>query len=352
MNSPETLPGLGEELVPPREAEDVDELVRIFRRIQDARDRRKQPVPRNVHPKQHGCLRANFIVQRDLPPQLCHGVFAAPRTFTTLVRFSNSKQRDDRLPDGHGMALKLLEVDGPRLMPNDLSARTQDFILIDHPVFFARDVADLVPLVRHYERLMTGGMLAKAKTVLAGMLSRDRRFKLLRQAGAKRPESPLQIQYWSTTPYRLGKSAMKFSLRPTGASLPTAFRSHHKLKEALAAHLRARDASFDFLVQLQGEPERTPIEDATVEWDDRSSPFVKVATLVIPRQEFDTPVKLRFGEDLFFTPWHGLEAHRPLGGINRARRKAYEVISDVRRQSNGAARAEPNVADVQSIFGG
>jgi len=36
-----------------------------------------------------------------------------------------------------------------------------------------------------------------------------------------------------------------------------------------------------------------------------------------------------------------VEAHRPLGGINRVRRVVYEAISSLRHQLNLAPRTEP-----------
>ena len=39
------------------------------------------------------------------------------------------------------MALKLLEVDGSKLFEPDPNVRTQDFLLVSHPVFVFPDVA-------------------------------------------------------------------------------------------------------------------------------------------------------------------------------------------------------------------
>ena len=62
---------------------------------------------------------------------------------------------------------------------------------------------------------------------------------------------------------------------------------------------------------------------------------------MIPRQTFDTTARMSFGENLSYTPWHCLPEHRPLGGINRARRVVYEAISKVRHKSNNEPRREP-----------
>ena len=50
---------------------------------------------------------------------------------------------------------------------------------------------------------------------------------------------------------------------------------------------------------------------------------------------------LKIAENLSFTPWHALEDQRPLGGINRARKVAYEAISKYRHERNGVPRVEP-----------
>ena len=85
-----------------------------------------------------------------------------------------------------------------------------------------------------------------------------------------------------------------------------------------------------------------PIEDPTINWDEALSPWRRVATVTIAAQEFDTPERHEFAEHLSFTPWHCLPEHRPLGGINRARRLVYEALSHQRHERNGVPRREPD----------
>jgi hypothetical protein len=84
-----------------------------------------------------------------------------------------------------------------------------------------------------------------------------------------------------------------------------------------------------------------PIEDPTVEWDERDSPYVEVARLAIPAQEFSTDAQNRFCEQLQFAPWHALPDHRPVGALNRARLAVYRAVSDRRHTRNGVRRAGP-----------
>ena len=112
------------------------------------------------------------------------------------------------------------------------------------------------------------------------------------------------------------------------------------MHDNLLRSLDQADGVFDFCVQL---PKGSmPVEDPTVEWSEADSPFIPVARLTIPKQSFDAPDRLAFGENLSFTPWHGLDAHRPLGGINRVRRVVYETISGLRYQIDGTSRVEPS----------
>ena len=46
-------------------------------------------------------------------------------------------------------------------------------------------------------------------------------------------------------------------------------------------------------------------------------------------------------ERLAFNPIHALEAHRPLGSINRTRMRIYLETQDFRQRSDGVAPAEP-----------
>lgn len=84
-----------------------------------------------------------------------------------------------------------------------------------------------------------------------------------------------------------------------------------------------------------------PVKDPRVPWDEKRSPFRKVARIRIPRQTFDSPAQMEFCENLSLTPWHCLPEHRPLGAVNRARRPVYEAVSAKRHQANGVTRTEP-----------
>src|SRR5206468_2364415 len=85
---------------------------------------------RDAHPKMHGCVKGEFAIEPDLPEELRVGIFSANGTFPTWIRFSNQsgKVAADSKGDIRGAALKLMEVDGEKLLANEIAGRTQDFI--------------------------------------------------------------------------------------------------------------------------------------------------------------------------------------------------------------------------------
>jgi len=337
--------GLGEESIPPGEADLIDQLVRIHREIQELGDRKRSPVPRGQHPKSHGCVHAEFTISADLPKAYRYGLFSEPRTYQALIRFSNGTQWDDTKPDVHGMAIKILNVDGERVPgAGGSNNRTQDFIMVDVPVFFIRNLVDYVPLLEDLRRFKTPGLsIGKIATVLKVLFSSNYKYRMLR-ASRRKINNPLCNQYWSTTPFKLGPTAMKFSAwTPSKEASPAlAPNSKDKLRQAMSAQLKNREACFDFLIQLQTDAVSMPIEDPTVAWDEKVSPYLKAATIRIGAQSFESKEQMAFCENLTFTPWHCLAEHRPLGGVNRARRRVYEAISGRRHELNGAPMQEPN----------
>jgi hypothetical protein len=332
--------GLAQESIPPDEPANIARIVKIHLSVTDPNE--KPLVPRGQHMKGHGCVRAKFVIPDDVPTRLRHGVFARPGEFDAYVRFSNGKGFDDRQGDAHGMAIKLLGVPGEKLLEDEKDATTQDFVLFDNPVFFIRNIADYAPFMEDFRNLKSATLtFGKIISAIKLFFSPDYKWRLLRLTGSKKPDSPLRIDYWSTTPSMLGPHAIKFRTRPDLAATPAApsVDSPDLLRLALAAHLKDREARFDFLVQVQADPRSEPIEDPTVEW---LTPFEKVATVVIPPQTFDTPEQMAFGEALSFTPWHSLPEHRPIGGVNRARKDVYQAISKQRHELNGVPFREPS----------
>ena len=297
----------------------------------------KAPGLRQVHAKSHGCVWGEFTVAENIPETMRFGIFNTVKTYPIWVRFSNAsgplsqgQLQSDKLPDGRGMAIKLMQVEGKKVLDDEQS--TQDFVFINNPFFFVRDAQGYV-------------RVAEAAAGTLGAESVAYELGILQQMGGKKTLNPLRIQYWSATPFRLGARAVKLSAKPhfmddLSAPMPE---SDNYLREAMVNYLTLenKDAYFDFMIQLQPGDDPKLVEDPTIPWDETVSPYIKVATIKIPTQEFDTPERKQFDQSLSFTPWHTLPEHEPLGSVNQARLKLYQTIAKNRREYNQMAITEP-----------
>ena len=328
---------IGEERVLPGEAEVIEHLVAETMHRMRIQYPPGAEMKRDAHPKTHGLVKARFEVLDGLPSEYRHGLFAKPGSYDALVRFSASGTEvvSDTVKQAHGMAIKVLGVPGAKVLEDERDATTQDFVMINYPTFLSRTVADYEAF--HSARV---GGLAQTEVFLK---MNPPVLKAIEGLNGSPFWNPLQSRYWSQTPYRLGNGAMKFSARPAVAPARPANveKGPDFLRQAMVRQVAAEEVVFDFLVQLQVDPVKTPVEDALVEWKESDAPFVRVATLRIPRQDLSSGEDRKVAENLSVTPWHALEEQRPLGGINRARKVAYEEISKYRHARNGVPRVEP-----------
>jgi len=320
------------------EAKVINDLITSLKGQLEEKYTDGQRTKRDAHPKQHGLVRAEFTVFDDIPDNLKVGVFAEPETYKAYVRYSNgSPDKPDINKDTRGMAIKLMGVPGEKLLPELATATTQDFVLMNSQFFVTKDAKGFSKLLR----AVNAGGFKRATFLLShpGMASR------LLKIRVDMPD--LQGSTWgSVVPYLLGEGqAVKYKVgpqTPTTATVPdkdTAPRDY--LRERLAADLAERAYTVNFYVQVQTNAKTMPIEDASVAWDPAESPFIKVAEIKLLKQTFDTPEQQLYGDQLSFTPWHSLPAHRPLGSISRARKVVYQTMSKFRHERNGEVSQEP-----------
>ena len=87
------------------------------------------------------------------------------------------------------------------------------------------------------------------------------------------------------------------------------------------------------MIQFQTDPDRMPIEDASLEWTQQDSPYVPVARIRIPPQSFDDPLRAARCEQ-GFNPGTACRSIG-LGGMNRARRAIYDAMVAFQARSFG-----------------
>lgn len=317
----------------PDEQETINNIINLLiRRLK--KQYRREVTLRDTHPKSNGLLFAEFEILTGLSEDLRVGLFAEPARYKCWLRFSNSDATvtPDAAKDFRGIALKLFPVPGDKLQDDEEG--TFDFLLIGHDAFFAANPKDFLNFfvnVTHYP-----GILGRLIYFI------PKRLRLLRNSlvGRKSYGHPFEIVWFGCAPYRFGDKVVKYKLHSEWPRSDPDRGNPDYLRQRLKTTLDEHGHTMEFLIQFQEEPNRDLIESTGVAW--RKPRWHKVATLHIPQQDFSSNERLEFDENLAYNPWHCPPAHRPVGGINRARRDVMRAIQEFRLNQNGQQRSEPN----------
>lgn len=314
-----------------------------------------------MHAKSHALLEGELRVLSGLPLEYAQGLFAEPRTYRALLRISTIA--GDPLPDSislqRGIAIKVLDVDGER-MPGTESDRTPDFVLANGVAFPAPGPKAFLGNLKMLAAT-TDKIGPTQKVISAAFRTMEKRLEavggesaLLKQLGGYHNSHPVGERYFSQVPIRYGDYVAKIGLAPLspnfkaleGAEINIDGRED-ALREEIASVLSRADGEWELRVQLCRDLEANPIEDASVPWPEDDNPYVAVAVIRIATQPTWTWDRSRKLDDqTSFSPWHGIVAHRPLGGLMRARRQAYQDSAGLRGRLNGCPIHEPITADL------
>lgn len=333
------------EKIPADEAGDIQRVVQALELLLRRSQAKSGQFRADVHVKTHGYAQGEFRVLRNLPDELGQGLFEHAGVYPAVVRFSNaaSQPQADAIPDGRGMAIRVLDVKGETLLVDEQKGPTQDFVMINHPVFFARNVKDYLRL----EQVLVQADDSPAATLQGALTGGDwnplhwhwRAMLTVAQIAGQVPAHPASNTYFSMAPIRFGNYMAKYRAQPAWDRnesyldlIKRLATESDAMRLALEETLRRQEVLFEFQVQLRTTEGTMPIEDASVEWPESESPYRTVAHLLLPQQEIELRQQQDAYRNLSFNVWHALAAHRPLGGINRVRRVAYPLSSVWRRR--------------------
>lgn len=351
------------EHVEPDEGETVRDLEASFKEILDTTSKDYGHAVRSVHAKAHGIAKGMLTVKSGLPPELAQGLFATPGEHEAILRISTNPGDilDDSIGLPRGFALKVLGVEGARVAGSE-SDTTQDFIMVNGPVFGAPDPKAFAKNLKLLAKTTDKAEGAKKllSSVLRGVEATLEAVGLpsatLQQLGGAPNVHPLGETYYGQTAFRYGDHIAKFALFPVSPALTqltgdivnaTADRPD-ALREVVGEVMIEQGGTWELRVQLNTDLDAMPVEDPTQQWDEKASPFVTVATLVAPPQMTWTPGETdRVDDALAYSVWNSLDAHRPLGGVNRARKDTYTFSQDYRGRFNGCPLHQPqSLADL------
>ena len=340
------------------EAETIQSLIETLGTISQTTFEHSGQATRSVHAKGHGVMRGKMRVIDGLTPELAQGLFAKPGEYDVAMRFSTipGDVLDDSVSTPRGLAVKVIGVEGARL-PGGESDVTQDFVLANAPAFsaptpkkFLGNLKMLAATTDHAEG---------AKKVMSAVARGTE--SLLEAFGVKSPTITtmggqaethiLGETFYSQVPLLYGDYVAKIAVFPifhlselTGVPID-ANSNPNALRDAVASHFAANGGEWEIRVQLCTNLETMPVEDASVIWPEDDSPYQPVARLRVEAQASwsDEGVQA-IDEGMAFGPWHGLAAHRPLGGIMRSRNTTYTSSADFRSQHNGCPMHQPKAA--------
>lgn len=337
---------LAEEQIDLDEEESLDQIIDL---MADQMRGHFKPLAyeRGGNTKTHGIVRATVTISDDLPEACRRGIFATPRSYPAYVRFSGpgpDVPSDIRDVGFVSMAVKIMGVPGPKIM--DEEKFTQDFITICTPTF-------VTPNTRENAKLQYWSLVDMPVYYFLNPKDTHLLDFFMQSLWNETQYNPLGQRYWSCTPYLLGEGqAMMYAFVPRTKvdtkipGLPFGTPSFNYLRENMIKTLNRQDVSFDLMIQIQTDPHSMPIENASVRWPEKQSPFIKAATVHIPRQKFDSDAQFEFAKRLKMNPWHCLPEHRPLGNQNRARYRMYGELARFRQAMNRTTHLEPTGDEV------
>ena len=340
------------------EAETVDGLNQAFDKILTTTAQDYGHAVRSVHAKAHAILQGVLKIDGDLPPELAQGMFARPGEHQVYMRLSTNA--GDILPDAiglpRGLAMKVFDVEGERLPGAQGGA--QDFIMVNGPVFQTKNAHQFLGNLKTLAG--TTNKAEGAKVVVSQVLQGVNKAltavgiesSKVQSLGGAPNVDPLGETYYSVTPFRYGDYIAKFSLVPVSPDLRRFQDEKIKIdgradaiRETVQREMRSTQGVWELRVQLCRDLEKQPVEDPTTEWKEAEAPFARVAIISVePQDSWDRAGVQRVDEEMRFSIWTGLAAHRPLGNINRARKAPYEHSAAFRAEFNRCPIHEPNAA--------
>lgn len=358
----------------------------------------KERAMRDTHTKSHAAVKGILEIfdfdeegiKRELskrasltPSQLNaisikQGLLSLPKQYPVWLRFANGafQIKNDYESDTRSMAVKVMNVEGERL-EQSYESKTQDIIVHNSEFFFVKTITD-------YYGFFSAVVESKEATK-KWLFKHPRQFLALLKGTSEVPKSLLTQRYWSSSASALGlhpnfdpaqtsrvpveypavikyaftpvlpkppHEKIPFQSRPGIPKLPFGDRAKalgldpnqpdDYYRNDIIQALAKPDAEYiwEFGIQFQTSPKMS-IDDTTITWKEKESPFFTVGRLIVKHQIIDFEKQFDFCENLRFSPWNGLAVHRPVGCINRLRGVVYPVVANYRYQKQSLVPQEP-----------
>jgi hypothetical protein len=355
-SSPYVRYASGVEEAQPNEQQLTDDTVASMARLNRFMFEKHRHAIRDAHAKSHGVLRGELHVYPNLPAHLTQGLFREARTYPVIIRLSSAPGAigSDKQSTFKGMAVKVIGVEGAKLLADKATEGTQDFLLVSDPVIPTGDIKSYHDMQLKLEKLAhTPEAFQEALSAVSRVAN-----KALQAVGVDPQINPigpghphyhlLGETYHTMGALRYGEYVAKISAAPLSANVRALAGQEVDVsddstwRDLVVDFFRTQGAEYELRAQLSTDLSTMPVEDASVPWPEEQSPHQPIGKLVVPAQEAYSPARRVFADDvLSFNPFHCLPEHQPLGSINRARRQAYESSTAYRHHMNAQPRLEP-----------
>ncbi len=271
-----------------------------------------------------GVERAIVTFHDTLPGDLTIGFAKPGASYDAIVRISNAANHatPDYKPDLRGIAVRII-VSGEE---------QHDLLATNAPVSHARNARQFV----RFASATAGGSVSRICGIVGLMVSEGpfETIRMLRNVGAARKRVVRSValeRYWSRGAMRWGEQAVRFQIRPAANADPApdpALRDPEYLGKEAVLRLKRGDIALELCIQRFVDDRTTPIEDTAIAWREEDSPWVPVATILLPGGDANSAVARagsRAIDGLSFNPWNTTDQFRPLGNLNRARKSVYDA---------------------------
>jgi hypothetical protein len=341
----------------PDEAKTIQGLIAAMRYVNEKTLADGGHAIRSVHAKTQGILEGYLEVDADLPFELAQGLFAKPGRYPVVMRFSTvpGDILDDSVSTPRGLSVKIIGVKGERLSGSEGDV-TQDFLLVNGPAFGAPTPKKFLPVITLVAR--TTDRAQGLKKALSAVMRQVQRAIVavtghpnvtVATLGGQPETHILGETFYNQAPVRFGDFIAKISVAPISPELIALEQAPlnvngvpNGIREAVVDFFRKNGGEWEVRAQLCTDLATMPIENAAVVWPEEKSPYRPIARIKVEPQTAWSDTRSSVVDDgMQFSPWHGLAAHRPLGGIMRARKQVYEAAKKFRAEKNGRVIEEP-----------
>jgi hypothetical protein len=218
-------------------------------------------IRRGFHAKGHACVQGQFKVDPNIPAEFQRGMFSFPgHSYRAWVRFSNGNPRvqPDYSPDFRGLGIKVMGVDGERLLSSkdapgtpeehmldpQMDRDSQDLLMLANPRMVAGSGARFLEFTRA-SQLPTKqfAQFLAANPDIAAFLAEFQLFRYF--------DSARYAEFFSGSALKYGEKIVHYKVKPCAGQVPKFNEALHKANFALVQAMIAAVANLSQLTEQE-----------------------------------------------------------------------------------------------------